>query len=199
MIPNKYIDDVKDILPITMANCVYDNELKYLYFKIEAETKLDSEDRKEEINDYKNIFEIFGFSLDIQSNELFIYGIITIIDHRYLKQMLIIRKDLKMRRGKEITQAGHAIQYLMEYYKDKNNVIFDIWCKTGARKITTLVNSEDELLEIKSKLADNGIPQFLVTDLGHTEFNGIPTNTVLGTGVDFKWNIDKVTGKLDLY
>ena len=73
------------------------------------------------------------------------------------------------------------------------------WIDGIFTKICLKVDTEDQLLEIKSKADEKGLQCHLITDRGLTEFGGIPTNTCLSIGPDEAHKIDEVTGGLDLY
>jgi PTH2 family peptidyl-tRNA hydrolase len=117
-----------------------------------------------------------------------------------IKQVIIIRKDLKMRRGKEITQGSHASGY---FYKENEGKPFDMetksWIQTGETKITCVVNSEEELEELHEKAKEMGLRSHLITDAGRTEFNGVPTKTCLAIGPNRASDVDEITGNLKLY
>lgn len=125
------------------------------------------------------------------------------------KQIIIIRKDLKMRRGKEISQGCHAsLGALLSISQHKDNkIIIDIskndalshWLQNGFTKITLQCNSEKELVEIYNQAKQAGLPCALITDAGLTEFNGVPTKTCVGIGPADPEEIDKITGNLPLY
>ena len=124
------------------------------------------------------------------------------------KQVIVVRRDLKMRRGKEISQASHAsMAFLSERIKiaDKNWQMLSLshgqreWLYGNSAKITCRVDSEAELLEIYQKAKALNIEVHLITDSGKTEFHGIPTKTALAIGPDDVDKIDQVTGHLELY
>lgn len=112
-----------------------------------------------------------------------------------LKQVIIIRKDLKMRRGKEISQASHGC--VNAVIKNQSNPLVKQWLDGVHTKICLQVNSEEELLEIYKKAQPYTIAE-LVTDLGLTEFNGVPTNTCVVLGPDYSNVLDQFTGDLKL-
>ena len=118
------------------------------------------------------------------------------------KQLIIIRKDLKMRRGKEIAQGSHAS---MAFMLDGMNYIVGgeedirLWVKGGQTKVCLQVNSEQELLELHEKAKEMGLRSHIITDLGRTEFNGVPTKTCMAIGPNKIEDIDKVCGDLKLY
>ena len=130
-----------------------------------------------------------------------------------VKQVIVMRKDLKMRRGKEIAQGSHAsisfITKRLEYFKphlgahEYHGPLFSKeeyqWIEGNFKKVCLQVDSEAELLEIHNKALEAGLISNVITDSGLTEFNGIPTKTCLAIGPDSDDKIDKVTGHLKLY
>lgn len=117
-----------------------------------------------------------------------------------MKQVLVVRKDLKMRRGKEGAQCAHASQaYMIQDYlsggKPTKNAIE--WYRTGQTKIVVSVNSEKELLEVFQNAKNKGLETHIITDAGHTEFDG-PTKTVVAIGPNKESEINKITGGLPL-
>lgn len=127
-----------------------------------------------------------------------------------IKQVIVMRKDLKMRRGKEIAQGSHAAiafltrkiqRYLGDYGASEfrlSEVELD-WINGIFAKVCVRVNSEEELLEIDSKAREAGLECHLITDTGLTEFGGVPTKTCLCIGPDESEKIDLITGELELY
>lgn len=130
------------------------------------------------------------------------------------KQVIIIRKDLKMRRGKEISQGAHASMGVFTkfaeittdpFHPDKPYMVCSInqaiesWLESSFTKVTVTVDSEQELLELEQKAKEANIPHCLITDNGKTEFNSIPTKTALAIGPGWSEDIDKITGNLKLY
>lgn len=128
-----------------------------------------------------------------------------------IKQVIVMRKDLKMRRGKEVAQGSHAsMLWLVHRLTIKNkewpNVKGDFdyfetdWFNSsGMAKICVRVDSEEELLDIHKKALMSGLNSHMVIDSGRTEFNGVPTRTCLAIGPDYARNIDPITGHLKLY
>jgi len=123
------------------------------------------------------------------------------------KQVIVIRKDLNMRRGKQIAQGAHAsmatILNEMKYEGDmlsleaKDEALVD-WLKGKFTKICVAVESEDELIEIHQKAIEAGLRSSIVTDLGLTEFNGVPTKTAVAIGPNWSTDVDKITKHLKL-
>jgi len=121
-----------------------------------------------------------------------------------MKQVIVIRKDLKMRRGKEIAQGAHAamaflikgltsLEALNKITPNKSE-----WLEGGQTKICVSVDSEEELLEIYNNAKDAGLIVNIIIDAGRTEFNGIPTNTCIAIGPNKSEDIDKITKHLKL-
>jgi len=118
-----------------------------------------------------------------------------------IKQVIVMRRDLNMRRGKEIAQGAHASISFLAKAISKNQKISKVeakWFETGQTKICVRVESEEELLTIYQQAKDAMIEVNLITDAGHTEFDGVPTMTCLAIGPDYAEKIDPITGNLKL-
>lgn len=127
---------------------------------------------------------------------------------RPTKQVIVIRRDLRMRRGKEIAQGAHAsTAWLAERVIQGMNAVGSVelseaeraWLDSSFRKVTVKVGSEAELLAVYEKSLEAGLVTHLITDRGLTEFGGVPTRTCLAIGPDYDDLIDPVTGDLELY
>lgn len=129
-----------------------------------------------------------------------------------IKQVIIIRKDLKMRRGKEIAQGAHAsmkwlaevvTNYLQSDPDFPQNLYLtkeqEEWLRGRFTKICLQVNSEAELLEIAERAKSANLTVSLIQDAGATEFNGVPTYTSVAIGPNEAEAIDKITSSLTLY
>ena len=117
-----------------------------------------------------------------------------------VKQVLIIRKDLGMRKGKFAVQAAHAaIQALLnDTLQLKTDTALLEWFASGQRKICVYVNSEQELIELYKKALSKKLRCSLITDSGITEFNGQPTKTAVAIGPNDADVIDEITSSLPL-
>jgi len=120
--------------------------------------------------------------------------------NRSIKQCIVMRNDLNMRKGKMCAQAAHAsIQCTLE------SVLYDVgpskvmvqWLTEGMTKICVRVDSEAELFEIYQQAKNEKLTVHLITDAGLTEFKE-PTRTCLAIGPDWADKIDKITGELKL-
>ncbi len=125
-----------------------------------------------------------------------------------IKQVIVIRRDLKMRRGKEIAQGAHASMAALlqgATFEADGSVRVAVdpearaWLQGAFTKIAVKVNSEEELLAVRDRAVAAGIPHALIQDAGRTEFHGVPTYTALAVGPASTERIDPVTGDLSLY
>ncbi len=123
-----------------------------------------------------------------------------------VKQVIVMRHDLKMRRGKQIAQGAHASMSFLTRRLQKYghtslancSAAEQEWLSGGFAKVCCRVNSEDELLAIRDEAVDAGLEVHLITDSGKTEFHGEPTDTCLAIGPDLTEKIDPITGDLEL-
>lgn len=128
------------------------------------------------------------------------------------KQVIVMRKDLNMRKGKIAAQAAHAslgvfskdFNYIMDTPMSGKRIWADItndmylWFQTSFKKICVSVDNEQELIDIFTKAEEQRIPCILITDNGDTEFNGVPTKTCCAIGPAKSEVIDSITGHLRL-
>ena len=116
------------------------------------------------------------------------------------KQVIVMRHDLHMRMGKAVAQGAHAAMMFLLTRLSKDQDFSEaevLWCQYGMAKICVRVESEAELLEIHQLALAAGLTSHLITDAGHTEFDG-PTKTCIAIGPDLAEKIDTITGKLKL-
>ena len=127
-------------------------------------------------------------------------------DEIRIKQVIVMRHDLKMRRGKQIAQGAHAsMSFICRRLQEAGSVSLDdfteaqrAWLTGSFAKVCCRVNSEDELMDIHDKALKAGLEVHLITDSGKTEFRGEPTQTCLAVGPDMSEKVDEVTGQLEL-
>jgi len=113
------------------------------------------------------------------------------------KQVIIMRTDLKISKGKLAAQAGHAAVSAAEEARRKHPEWFKAWLEEGQCKIAVKAKSEEELHKLTQKAKTLHLPCALICDRGLTE---VPPNTVtcLGIGPAPSSQVDKVTGSLPL-
>ncbi len=114
------------------------------------------------------------------------------------KQVIVMRADLKMSRGKIAAQAGHAAVSAAEEARKRCSDWWKAWLKEGQCKIAVKVESERELLEFERQARELELPHALIYDRGLTE---LPPNTLtcLGIGPAPSDKVDKITEKLTLF
>ncbi len=110
------------------------------------------------------------------------------------KQVIVVREDLKLSRGKLAVQVAHAA---IIGYERADRRIVELWKMQGQKKIVLKVPNLVELMKVKEKAEKLGLPTGVVVDAGLTE---IPPGTVTAVvvGPEEARKIDKVTGNLPL-
>ena len=125
------------------------------------------------------------------------------MDH---KQVIVLRNDLKCRKGKMCVQAAHAsLKAILDLCTKNDNTLtlymddrLKPWIEGLYKKICVGVNNEQELLDIYADAQAAGLICSIITDSGLTEFNGVPTLTAVAVGPDTSDKIDLITGHLTL-
>jgi peptidyl-tRNA hydrolase, PTH2 family len=119
------------------------------------------------------------------------------------KQVIVIRSDLKLRRGKEIAQGAHAsAQWLREkVLSGKELQLSDEqlqWLSGNYRKVVLRVMSEKALRDLHYEAQNRGLTAHLVIDDGLTE---VPpgTATALAIGPHAEDVFVGLTDHLPLY
>ena len=110
------------------------------------------------------------------------------------KQVILVREDLKLPKGKMSAQVAHAS---LEAALKSDKKIVAGWRESGAKKVVLKVNDLDELLKYKDLCKSEKLKTALIKDAGHTVVEP-GTITCLGIGPDKEYKIDKITGKLKM-
>ena len=116
-----------------------------------------------------------------------------------LKQVILIRTDLNMSKGKIAAQAAHAsVECVLKALKSKEaeKKVKD-WHNKGMMKIALKVENEKELYKYIQQAKDEGMTTSTITDAGHT-FVEPGTVTCGCIGPDEVERIDRITGKLKI-
>jgi PTH2 family peptidyl-tRNA hydrolase len=110
------------------------------------------------------------------------------------KQVIVVREDLQLSRGKLAVQVAHAA---IIGYERANERTKEKWKLGGQKKIVLKVPNLIKMMEIKEKAEKAGLVTGIVKDAGLTE---IPPGTItaLVIGPDEEKKIDKITGNLPL-
>ena len=128
------------------------------------------------------------------------------------KQVIVMRKDLNMRKGKMIAQGAHAsMKVLLDAGMLAEDGAFSLspwpalhaWLGDASHpgrfaKICVSVNSEAELDDVMTRARAANLPCALIVDSGATEFHGVPTKTCCAIGPTWPDEIDAITGTLPL-
>jgi PTH2 family peptidyl-tRNA hydrolase len=139
-----------------------------------------------------------------------------------IKQVIVYRRDLTMRKGKIAAQVAHAseavffkrMMKLSDLSQSPDKAVAQwqrrwqapltlvipvteemaTWVQDLYAKIVLSCADEPDLLRIYELAKAAGIPTALITDAGKTEFHGVPTHTTVALGPASAEDIDKITG-----
>lgn len=128
------------------------------------------------------------------------------------KQIIVMRTDLNMRKGKMAAQASHASMAVIlnmmeseynELYERRhltipNGSALDAWLNGPFKKICVGIDSEQALNDLFDRVQAANIPVSKIIDSGLTEFGGEKTLTCIAIGPDYPENIDPFTKDLKL-
>lgn len=124
-----------------------------------------------------------------------------------VKQVIVVRKDLNMRKGKIASQVAHAS---MKFIVDNNEADRGDelrvnlkgpeaqWLTGSFTKVVVGVDSQDALEDLIFQAELKGVEVHSIVDAGKTEFDGIPTLTCAAFGPDEAIVLDEITGRLKL-
>ena len=113
-----------------------------------------------------------------------------------IKQVIVVRTDLDMGKGKIASQVGHACVLGAEHVRKSNPEWFSEWW-VGQEKVVLKVANLKELEQVKQDAIELNIPWSEVTDAGHTQI-APGTTTCISIGPASEESIDKITGDLKL-
>ena len=114
-----------------------------------------------------------------------------------MKQVIVVRTDLKLSKGKLAVQVAHAAVSTALKTKDKKKAWFEEWFDLGQKKVVLKVEGLEGLQELNKKAQVLKIPHMLIRDAGLTE---VPpgTTTCLGLGPAPDDKLDQLISKLKL-
>ena len=111
------------------------------------------------------------------------------------KQVILIRNDLKIPKGKACVQCSHAsVEAVLGSSKEKVMK----WRKEGMKKVVLKVKDKEELMEYLKLARREKLKTALITDAGKTYFD-TRTTTCCAIGPDEEKKIDKATGSLKMF
>ena len=111
-----------------------------------------------------------------------------------MKQVILIRQDLKLPKGKACAQVAHAS---VEAVLKADSSVVSSWRGEGMAKIVLKVKDEKELIKYFQIAKDEGLPVSLITDAGRTVI-APGTKTCAGIGPAEDEEIDSITDELKL-
>lgn len=124
-----------------------------------------------------------------------------------MKQVIVVRRDLNMRKGKMCAQVAHAaMMFITRNNKSENPMRIEVdltqpeadWLQNSFTKIVVGCDSEHELIDLMGQARSADIEVHACIDNGATEFNGVKTLTCAAFGPDDDEFINKITGHLKL-
>lgn len=124
------------------------------------------------------------------------------------KQVIVVRTDLNMRKGKLATQVARAsLKVFLDrgHWTDKNS--FEItkllspmvaWLNGEFTEVVVSCESEEELFDVYHRAQAKGIPSALIHDNCYTEFLEKKIYTATAIGPEDANIVDSITKKLKL-
>ena len=113
------------------------------------------------------------------------------------KQVIAVRTDLCMSKGKTAVQVAHGAISSAERARVDKQEEWRSWMREGQKKVAVKVTSEEEIMELRRQAITHSLPHAIIRDAGMTE---LPpgTLTVIGIGPAKVEAIDEVTKDLKL-
>jgi len=119
-----------------------------------------------------------------------------------VKQVIVMRKDLKLSKGQMVAQGAHAsiafLTNLVRAYPDDIIPFYkceEQWINGTFYKVCLAVNSEKELLDIGSEAVNRGLKVYYIQE---NDLFDEPTITCIAIGPNYSSIIDPVTKHLKL-
>lgn len=130
-----------------------------------------------------------------------------------IKQVIVVRKDLHMRKGKMCAQVAHASMKILLDLMDTMQTSSDIvqwsvelntkdplhkWMQGQFTKVVLYIPTMDDMLNLRDRAESLGVRTALIVDAGKTEFHNKPTPTALALGPHDADVLSELTGDLQL-
>jgi PTH2 family peptidyl-tRNA hydrolase len=112
------------------------------------------------------------------------------------KQVIIMRTDLKMGKGKLVAQGSHACLDAFLKAQRSHPDWAELWHKEGMKKIVLKVDSEAALIAVFEE-AKRTLPAALIIDAGHTQVEP-GTKTAVAIGPAPEMDLDRFTSRYKL-
>ena len=110
------------------------------------------------------------------------------------KQVIIVRRDLRLSRGKLSVQVSHAS---LDAYGKADKRMRSEWESDGAKKVVVRVEGLKDLMKIYEEARESGLPCSIIKDAGRTEL-APGTVTSVAIGPEREEKIDRITGRLKM-
>ncbi len=110
------------------------------------------------------------------------------------KQVILVRTDIVMSKGKMAAQVAHASTEATLKSDDQK---VKAWRNKGMKKVVLKVKGESELFKFKEFAKDVGVTSALIRDAGKTQLDP-GTITCLAIGPDEVKKVDSVSGELKM-
>jgi PTH2 family peptidyl-tRNA hydrolase len=114
-----------------------------------------------------------------------------------IKQVIVVRTDLKMGKGKLAAQVAHAALASAEESMGRHASWYREWKDQGQAKVVVKGADESELQELFKKAKSMGLPSSLIQDAGRTQLEP-GTVTCMAVGPAPAELVDRLTGQLKL-
>ena len=119
------------------------------------------------------------------------------------KQVIVVRKDLKMPPGKVASQVAHAASAFLQQCFKRGYALTDLpepmqhWLNGPPSRVILTCPDGDTFVGLRQSCLDAGIEHVVICDAGRTFFDQ-PTDTTLAIGPWWSEDIDAITGGLKL-
>ncbi len=110
------------------------------------------------------------------------------------KQVILVRDDLKLSKGKLAVQVAHAS---VETVLNSSPLIIEKWRKEGMKKVVLKVKNLEELFYYNNLAKSKKLISSIIRDAGKTEIKE-GTITCLGIGPNKEEIIDSITRNLKI-
>lgn len=116
-----------------------------------------------------------------------------------MKQVIVVRADLKLPKGKAAAQAAHASveAVLRSAGSADGRAKVKAWRQAGMAKVVLKADDESALLRLNQQAKEAGLTTAVISDAGRTVVEP-GTRTCLGAGPDDEARLDALFGDLKL-
>jgi PTH2 family peptidyl-tRNA hydrolase len=114
-----------------------------------------------------------------------------------IKQVIVVRSDLNLGKGKLAGQVAHASVAGYRKSKREQPEMAEKWEEEGEKKVVVKITGEKELMLLFQEMKDAGIPVSVIRDAGLTQIEP-GTTTCFAAGPYLEAELDKYTKQLKL-